>query len=198
MKKIIILVTVLLSYTNMYSQDKNLNDNFNYLIRQSEGDLNNDDLLDKVIISMDTINDTRPLRLQIFFSQPNGKSELFFSSTEIIEAMYPIEKNAAHNGSQIPDVYIEEGKLQLDFYIKGNSRYEFIFKNGEFELVHFSYVNWDGKTITETKFNLLTGEYTKQSEIQESSEITSKIKKDVIIRPLPQLNNFRPFENQLY
>jgi len=198
MQKIIILIIILFAYVNVYSQSKNLNDNFNYLIRQSVGDLNKDGLLDKAIISMDTVNRTRPLRLQIFFSQPNEMSKLFFSSTEIIEAMYPIENNGEHNGNQIPDVYIEEGKLQLDFYIKGNSRYEFIFKNGKFELTYFNYVNWDGVNITETEFNLLTGKYTKQSEINETSEITLKIKKEVHIRPLPQLNSFKPFENELY
>lgn len=198
MQKTIILITILFACTSGYSQNTNLDDNFNCLIRQDTGDLNNDGLLDKAMIAMDTVNITRPLRLQIFFSQPNGKSEILFSSTEIIEAMYPIENNGAHNGSQIPDVYIEEGKLQLDFYIKGNSRYEFIFKNGVFELTYFSYVNWDGKTITETEFNLLTGKYTKQSEILETSEITLEINKDVLIRPLPQLKNFKPFENDLY
>jgi len=198
MKKTTILLIVLFTSVNVYSQNKKLNDNFNCLIRKSVGDLNKDGLLDKAIIAMDTLNQTKPLRLQIFLSQPNGKSELFFSSTEIIEAMYPIEKNGEHNGSQIPDVYIEEGKLQLDFYIKGNSRYEFIFRNGSFELIHFSHVNWGGTHITETKFNLLTGKYTKQIEKHETSEITLNIKKEVHIKPLPQLKNFKPFENELY
>lgn len=198
MKKIAIILIVLFTSLNVYSQNKNLNDNFNYLIRESVGDLNKDGLLDKVIISMDTVSDTRPLRLQIFFSLANKKYELFFSSTEIIEAMYPIEKNGKHNGSQIPDVYIEEGKLQLDFYIKGNSRYEFTFKNGKFELIHFSHVYWNNIDITKTEFNLITGKYMKQTEVNETSEITLKIKGEIEISPLPQLKNFKPFENKLY
>ncbi|NQX98784.1 MAG: hypothetical protein HRT73_13025 [Flavobacteriales bacterium] len=198
MKKITIILIALFAFVTIYSQNKNLNDNFNCLIRKSVGDLNKDGLLDKAIISMDTVNDAKPLRLQIFFAQPNKKFKLFFSSTEIIEAMYPLEKNGKYNGSQIPDVYIEEGKLQLDFYIKGNSRYEFRFKNGEFELTYFSYVNWNSINITETEFNLLTGKYTKQTEINETSEITLKIKGKIQIRPLPQLKNFKPFENEFY
>jgi len=198
MKKIIVIVTMLFTYIGTYSQGKNLNGNFNCLIRQSTGNLNKDSLMDKVIIVMDTVNETRPLRLEVFLSQPNGKSKLFFSSTDIIEAMYPIKKNGEHNGNQIPDVYIEKGKLLLDFYIKGNSRYEFMFKNGKFELIHFSHVNRDAGNITETKFNLLTGKYTRQSEILETSEITLKINKEVRIRPLPQLKNFKPFANDLY
>lgn len=198
MKKTAIILIVLFTSLNVYSQNTNLSDNFNYLIRESVGDLNKDGLLDKAIISMDTVNDTRPLRLQIFFSQANKKLKLFFSSTEIIEAMYPIEKNGKHNGSQIPDVYIEEGKLQLDFYIKGNSRYEFTFKNGKFELIHFSHVYWNNIDITKTEFNLITGKYMKQTEVNETSEITLKIKGEIQISPLPQLKNFKPFENKLY
>ncbi|MFK8038815.1 MAG: hypothetical protein AB8B74_11030 [Crocinitomicaceae bacterium] len=194
MQKTFTLAIILLTYVNVFSQ----HESFNCIIRQSEGDLNNDGLLDKVIISMDTLNETKPLVLEIFFSQQNGMQSLFFSSTEIVEAMYPIEKNGSHNGSQIPDVYIEEGKLQLDFYIKGNSRYEFLFENGKFELTHFSYVAYDGISITETKFNLLTGKYKKQSKNQETSEITLKVEKEVHISPLPQLNSFKPFKNELY
>ena len=194
MQKTIMLIFVLFAFAPVYSQ----NENFDYLIRTSTGDLNKDGILDKATITMDTIDDTRPLRLDLFLSLPNGKSALFFSSTNIIEAMYPVEKNGAYNGSQIPDVYIEEGKLQLAFYVKGNASYTFILNNGKFELVHFFYVNWDGANINETEFNLLTGAYSKQSERLETKEILENIKKQVIIKPLPQLKNFKPFENELY
>ncbi len=60
MQKIIILIiTTFLAYVSVYSQSKNLNDNFSNLIRQSVGDLNKDGLLDKAIISMDTVNPTK-------------------------------------------------------------------------------------------------------------------------------------------
>lgn len=198
MKKITILILLLIVAANIYSQQKPFNDQFNYQVRQAVGDLNNDGLMDEVTIAMDTISSSKPFKIDIFFSQPNGQSKLFFSSTEIVEAMYPIEKNGEHNGSQVPDVSIEDGKLQLDFYIKGNSRYEFIYKKGEFELIHFSHVHSDGKAITETEFNLLTGKYTKQTEVYRTSEIILNIKKEELITPLPLLKDFKPFENELY
>ena len=198
MKKIIILVIMLFVGVNVYSQHKKVNENFNYQIRQALGDLNKDGLTDEAIISMDTISSSRPLRIQIFFSQSNGQSKLVFSSTEIIEAMYPVEKNGKHSGNQIPDVSIEDGKLQLDFYIKGNSRYEFKYKKRGFELIHYSYVNRNGLNITETEINLRMWKYTKHTEVHETSEITLKVKKKVRIRPLPLLKEFKPFENELY
>ena len=193
-------IIILLFFTgfNAYSQEMPLTTNFNVLIRESYGDLNKDGQLDRVIISMDTVNETRPFKLQVFFTDPHGHSKLFFSSTTLVTPMYPKELNGEHNGSQIPDVSIENGKLQIDFYIKGNSSYQFRYKNESFELVHYTHVHWDSESITETEFNLLTGKYTKQTEHLEKKEITLQIEKEVILTPLPQLENFIPFESELY
>ncbi len=125
MEKLTVLILLLFVAVNSYAQQENLKNQFDYQVKQAVGDLNNDGLMDEVTIAMDTISPSRPFKIEVFLSQPNAPSKLFFSSTELIEAMYPVEKNGEHNGSQIPDVYIEDGKLQLDFYIKGNSRYEF-------------------------------------------------------------------------
>ncbi|WP_027420570.1 hypothetical protein [Crocinitomix catalasitica] len=197
MKRTITILSILI-FSSVYAQQTKTVENFNCLIRHSLGDVNNDGILDLAIISTDTVNDTRPLKLQIFFGQPNGDYELFFSSVEMITPMYPAELNGEHNGSQIPDVYLEDGNLLLDFYIEGNSRYTFVLKDGVFELVDFSYVNWDGKHITEVEFDLLTGRYTKQKEILNSHEIILQIEQEVLIRPLPQLEGFKPFTHDLY
>lgn len=193
-KKIIVLLLPLFTFASGYAQ----HNNFDCLIRQSVGDLNKDGLRDRATISMDTTDKTRPFILEIFFSQPNKTYKLFFSSTKIIAPMYPIEKNGKFSGHQIPDVSIEDGKLLLDFYIDGNSRYHFVLKNGKFELTYFEHVVWDGLHITETEFDLVTGKYSKQSENHETSEITLKIEKEARIRPLPILDTFKPFKNELY
>jgi hypothetical protein len=198
MKKLIILTLLFFTFIPVYSQDTVLTTNFNVLIRESFGDLNKDGQLDRVIISMDTVNQTKPFKLDVFFTDPNEDSKLFFSSTTLIEPMSPIQLKGEHNGSQIPDVSIEDGLLQIDFYIKGNSSYQFRYKNESFELVHFTHVYWDGESITETEFNLLTGKYTKQTEHLEKKEITLQIEKEVLLNPLPQLESFMPFENELY
>lgn len=197
MRKLITLI-LFLTCIPIYAQNMVSNTSFNVLIRAAYGDLNADGQLDKVLITMDTVNKTKPFKLQVFFTDPNGVSKLFFSSTTIIEPMYPIQLNGEHNGHQIPDVSIVDGLLQIDFYIKGNSSYQFRYKNESFELVHYTHVYWDGESITETEFNLLTGKYTKQTELIETKEITLKIEKKVLLNPLPQLEKFMPFENELY
>lgn len=74
--------------------------------------LNHDGKLDKVNVKMDTVDETRPLRLQIFLSQPNWKLT-FAVSDKIIEPQYPAENQGKHNGYQILDFVIEKGILKM-------------------------------------------------------------------------------------
>jgi hypothetical protein len=48
---------------------------------------------------MDVKDDTRPLRVQIFLSQPNKKLQLAVSSTKLIESQYPGNKNIIESDS---------------------------------------------------------------------------------------------------
>ena len=170
---------------------------FDCLIRIAEGDLNQDGLSDKATIKMDTVDQRRPLKLQVFLAKSAGDYEEVFASPHVIEAMYPAG-DSVHNGSQIPDVYIKEGALQIDFYINGNSSYLFRWNDNSFELIHFRYVNYDGIHIVETEFDLLTCMYKKQVELFATATIIEDVKRKIMIRPLPRLKGFKPFENELY
>lgn len=66
MKKTFLLFFVLIQI-NIYAQAQKVKDNFNVVIRTEEGDLNNDGLIDKVFVKMDTINEIQPLKLEIYF-----------------------------------------------------------------------------------------------------------------------------------
>lgn len=78
---------------NLYSQ-KTTKDTFTFLVQKEEGDLNNDKQIDKVVLEMDLIDETGPLRLQIFLSKPNKQIQLEVSSTKLIESQYPVDKKA--------------------------------------------------------------------------------------------------------
>jgi hypothetical protein len=203
MKNIFLFTISAIANMSLYSQTISLKDNFNLQIRQEEGDLNNDGRIDRVVVSMDTVNETRPLNLEIFFLQPNGKLKLIVSSTKIIEPQYPIdqiEKKATYCGNQIPDFFIENGKLLMISDIhNGQAEHRFCFKNGNFELIYFSKVVKDGENATtETTFNLLTGVYVKQSQLLGSDKIFERSKKKLVVTPLPKIQNFIPFKNQFY
>lgn len=160
MKKISsIIIFILLINTNLYSQ-KNVNKgNYTSLIQEEEGDLNNDNDNDRIMVEMDVIDDTKPVRVQIFLSQPDKKLQRVVSSTKLIENEYPADKKGKHNGNVIPDFFIEEGKLIMLTDINNRkSRYEFRLKQNNFELIKISRVIWDGKeTTSETEIDLIKG-----------------------------------------
>lgn len=183
-------------------------DNFNYVVREEEGDLNRDGKTDRVIVEMDTVDQTSPLRLQIFLSQPNGKLALAVSSTQIIEAQYPTEKNGAYNGFQIPSFRIENGNLLMWSEIeKGNITYEFKYQKGNFELINIEkltnnstkgYIDED-TVFTTTKFNLVTGTRIETDDTNSDKILKNNIrKKTVMIRPLPKIQDFKFSDKDRY
>lgn len=195
MKKIVVFILAF-AQTVVYAQQKQLKDNFTIQIRLEEGDLNKDGLKDKTVITMDTIDASVPLRLQIFFLQPNKKFKVVFSSTDVIEPQYV---NGVHTKNQIPYFFIENGFLLMSSE-KNDVRFEhtFIYKNGIFKLVKISSVVYDGQnSTTETVFDLLTGVRTEILKSLDSEKILKKNTNKIMIRPLPTLQNLRSFGNKL-
>lgn len=192
---------LILVQSNLSAQTIKNKDNYNYQVREEEGDLNNDGKMDKVLVKMDTINETRPLKLQIFLSQPNGKKlTLAVSSTKLIEPQYPVEKNGEFNGFQIPSFFIEKGILTMWTESKGgNTTYDFKYRKGNFELIHVKKLTnnatkgyIDESTIfTETHFNLISGLRIETDEQSGSKKALSKRKKTVLIRPLPKIQDLK-------
>lgn len=195
MKKIIVLILALVQ-TMVYAQQKKVRDNFTVPIRLEKGDLNKDGSPDKTVITMDTVDASVPLRLQIFFLQPDKKFKMVFSSTNVIEPQYV---NGIHTKNQIPYFFIENGFLLMSSE-KNDIRYEhkFIYKNGIFQLIKISSVVYDGKnSTTETVFDLLTGVRTEILKSLDSEKILKKNVKKMMIRPLPTLQNLRSFGDKL-
>jgi len=193
---------------NLFAQNVKNKNNYNYQVREEEGDLNNDGKIDKITVQMDTVDETRPLRLQIFLSQPKGKKlTLAVSSTKIIEPQYPVENQGKFNGYQIPSFFIEKGILSLWSEIKGgNITYDFKYRNGNFELIHVKkltnnatkgYVD-ENTIFTEANFNLISGVRTETDELLGSKKPLNKRKKTVLIRPLPKIQDFKFSDKKLF
>jgi hypothetical protein len=205
---VIIFIFILLSFPlNLWAQNTNIKEHYTYQVREEHGDLNDDGKMDRITVEMDRLDETRPLRLQIFLSQPNGKLVLAVSSTKIIEPQYPVGNQGKFNGYQIPDFFIEKGILKMWSEIKGgNITYDFKYNNGNFELIYVTKLTnnatrgyIDEKTIfTETKFDLVTGIRTETDEISGSDKALKVRKKRLLIRPLPKIQDFKFSDKGLY
>ncbi|MBK1896416.1 hypothetical protein [Chryseobacterium paridis] len=197
MKNVLLLI-LLLAQTAVYSQKKIAKDNFNIIVREEIGDLNNDGRKDKLILSMDTVNTTVPFRLQIFLSQSDRTLKLHISSTDIVEAQYPVELKGKHSENQIPTFTIENGKLYIISDIKdGHAEYTFQYKNGNFELIHVSKGIWYGKnTTTETEFDALTGIKTEIVKALGSEKIIRETKTTIKLKSPLRLQDLKTLESK--
>lgn len=202
-----LIIILLLVQFNLSAQKIQNKDNYNYLVREEKGDLNNDGKTDKITVKMDTTNETRPFRVQIHLSQPNGKLTLAVSSDQMVEPQYPVENQGKFNGYQIPSFFIEKGILSMWSEIKsGNITYDFRYQNGNFELIHVKKLTnnatkgyTDENTIfTETNFDLVTGIRAETDEIFGSEKPLSTRKKTRLIRPLPKIQDFKFSDKYIY
>ncbi len=196
MKKIIVFILAF-AQTVVYAQQKKVKDNFTIQVRLEKGDLNKDGLKDKTVITMDTIDASVPLRLQIFFLQPNKKFKMVFSSTDVIEPQYV---NGIHTKNTIPYFFIEKGYLLMSSE-KDDVRYEhkFIYRNGIFQLIKISSIVYDGQNATtETVLDLVAGVRTETLESLDPEKAIKRNTKKMMIRPLPTLQNLRTFGNKVY
>lgn len=194
-----ILLFLLIFTTQINAQSSTVKASYTVQLREEEGDLNNDRIDDKIIVSMDTIDQRRPIQLEIFLSQPDGKLKLVVSTTQIIEAMYPNGGNQTSE-YQIPTFIIEEGILNMISEIKGGmASYSFKYQKGNFELIHISKGIWDGiNTTTETEYNLRTGIKIDVEKNLGSEKILNKKEKRIPLKPLPKIQDLKYFDLQNY
>ncbi|GEC71264.1 hypothetical protein SAMN05443543_109136 [Flavobacterium flevense] len=201
MKKLILL-PLLLICVNTFSQTKSKKDTFTLLVTKVLGDLNKDNLEDKVVVTQDTINENAPYKLQIFFAQPNGQFKLIATSTKIIAPQYPNGRDGYRTGDGFLDVTIIKGIVSVNFgLLRGHFEHKFRFQNGNFELIGFSSVSSDGQgKMYTTDFNLSTGIRIEKIENygEDDDGVSSNIKKKILLRPLPKIQDVEPYENELY
>lgn len=199
MKRFILTIFILLQLDS-FAQTEAINYNFNHKVMEALGDLNKDNLPDKVIVTQDTLNENAPYRLQVFFKEPNGQFKLIVTSTKIIEPQYPDGREGYRTGNGFSGVTIKNGVLSVNFeLLRGHFEHKFRYQNGNFELIGFSEVYSDGLGVMYfTDFNLSTGIRIEKSERYDTYKVLSNTKKKILIRPLPKLQDITPMEDELY
>lgn len=198
--KLFILTIFLLFQLDSFALTDTTNYNFDHKIMEVVGDLNKDNLPDKVIVTQDTLKENAPYRLEVFFKETSGQFKLIVTSTKIIEPQYPDGRDSYRNGNNFSDITIKNGILSLNFeLVRGHFEHKFRFQNEHFELIGFSKVYSDGQGVmTRTDFNLSTGIRIEKSERYDTNKILSNKKRKILIRPLPKLQDIIPMENELY
>lgn len=194
----IFLASVLLMFSaNVLAQ--NSKSNFDHIVIQVEGDLNKDGIKDVVIVSQDTIQESAPYRIQVFFRDRGNKLRLITSSTKLIKEQYPNGRDW-ETGNGFSEIKIENGVLIVDFdLLRGHFLHKFRYQNGSFELIGYTYNASDGQgKIYHTDYNLSTGLKISKVESYETGEVFSNTKTKKLINPLPKLQDVVPFENEDY
>lgn len=191
---------MILTQVSLNAQNMNQRDSFSVQIMEVKGDLNKDNIEDKIVVTQDTINEKSPYRIQIFFVEPNGKLNLIVTSTKLIKAQYPDGRDGYKTGNEFSDITIKNDIVSVNYeLLRGHFEHKFRFQNGNFELIGFSDVEYDGQSvITTTDFNLSTGIRIEKSERSDTDKVISNTKKKILIRPLPKFQDVVPFENELY
>lgn len=174
-------------------------ENFNVVVSIAKGDLNKDLLADSVVVTQDTIADTSPYRLEIFFAKKGGGYELNIRTDQAINEQRPSGKDGYRDGYGFSEVTIKAGVIDLHCQtLRGGFQHKFRYQNGNFELIGFSYETSDPLGLSTGDFNLSTGVYLKTEGYDDSDKKSNKRRKIIRISPLPKLKDFVPYSNDLY
>ncbi|SHL44851.1 hypothetical protein [Flavobacterium pectinovorum] len=175
--------------------------NFTKEITKVKGDLNKDGLIDYVQVLQDTISETAPYKLEIYFAETNGTFKKIISTIKAIDQQFPEGRNGYYNGNSFYEITIIKGILSIhNELIRGNFEHKFRYQNGNFELIGFSQVYSDGQgTMGMIDFNLSTGIRIKTTEPYGEDDFPkTKNQTKMMIRPLPKLQDFTPFKTEYY
>lgn len=188
---------VLILLISVKAGAQNIKNDFHHLITEERGDLNKDGFLDLVRVTQDTIAATRPYRLQVFFNQPNGKQQLIVTTDQVIEAEFPNGRDGLRSEAGFDTISIKNNVIIIRIQLtRGMFMHKFRFQQGNFELIGFTMLNSDGLgTMYEEDFNLSTGMRFFKEERYDTGDVTVNRKEKKLIRPLPKLQDFVPFEN---
>jgi len=199
-KKLFFLPVIVLFPSFLYSQLKNPKQKFSKTVYVTKGDLNKDNISDSVVVLQDTLDDISPYRIKIFLSNANKEYFLSVESDSAIEPQFPNGKESYSNPATFSDVTITSCVLIITSQLtRGHYEHKFRYQNGNFELIGFSEGGSDGHGVMyTTDFNLSTGILLEIAERYDSDKLLSKKKKIVKIRPLPKLQNFKPFQSDIY
>lgn len=174
-------------------------ENFNVVVSMAKGDLNKDLLADSIVVTQDTAADTSPYRLEIYFAKKEGGYQQNIQTDKAINEQHPNGKDGYREGYGFSNVSIKGGVIALHCQlIRGYFIHRFRYQNGNFELIGYSCKTTNPAGVSFADFNLSTGVYLETMESDDPEQKRMKSRKIIKVRPLPKLQDFVPYSNDLY
>ena len=187
-------ILLMVSSTQLRAQE-----DFNAVVSIAKGDLNKDLLTDSVVVTQDTTADTSPYRLEIYFAKKGGGYQRNIRTDKAINEQYPNGKDGYRDGYGFSNVTIKRGVVELHCQlIRGYFIHKFRYQNGNFELIGYSYRTMNPLGVSFADFNLSTGVYLETVEYDDPKGKGTKSRKIIKVHPLPKLQDFMPYSNDLY
>lgn len=171
------------------------------LIQKVEGDLNGDGKTDRAMVTQDTSTETALYRLQIDFLQKDGTYKTEITTNQAIQAQYPEGREGWVTGNSFDRITIEGGSLKISEELtRGNFNHKFKYANGHFELIEYHFMNSDGHGSMEfIDFYLTSGDRRERvQDYTDNDKVITDTRTVKKIDPLPKLQDFKPFEEDLY
>ncbi|SHE55098.1 hypothetical protein [Pedobacter caeni] len=185
----ILIVAFLLSL----SPEKVFSQNYNKLVYNVKGDLNNDNLEDLVTVKADTADLHHPFLFEIKFQTKGGKYVTVLKSETAVMDKYP--EGTSSSLCILESLKVNKGMIifrnQMD---RGSMTHKFRFQHNNFELIGYTYHYAAPGAMEFVDYNLSTGEKLEKKTEYETDQILEKKTSIVKMNPLPNLKNFHPLD----
>lgn len=182
----------------MFRDSVSQSTNFVHWVTSSLGDLNGDGRMDFARVMQDTVDETRPYQLEIYFSDEQGNFVRVSETLNAVPEELPNGHHTPHYG--FSSVYIQEGILHVEVgLLRGRFEHRFRYQNDEFELIGYTRHESDGfGKLIYTDFNLLTGKRLVEIEFYSSDQPKEVNVETIRINPLPNLENIGTSNSEWY
>lgn len=142
-KSNLLFLLLFLPVINVFAQQES---SFDRIVITKNGEINNDELLDQIVVTQDTISEFKPYRLEIYFGTKKGGEKLILRTDKAIQPDFPVGKENILTGEGFYGIELKDHILTIKHVLsRGFKEHKFKFRNGKFEMIEYNYIKSDGR-----------------------------------------------------